>query len=155
LNRYDPPINISRITCTTCYSILTLRDYKPGAWVLYARVINQSTDDIFIKPRIVVFIRFIKSLGLGNWCYSAYKFRIIVITTQVLVAQNISVIFFHTTRYLSINNIYIIFTPVFFISTANSKQIMLNENRNLWTKQWTIVLCFYCYDQYKIIYMLD
>ena len=32
---------------------MTLRDYKPGAWVLYQRVIDQSKADIFIKPGIM------------------------------------------------------------------------------------------------------
>jgi len=32
---------------------VTLRDYKPGAWVLYARIIDQSKADIFIKPGII------------------------------------------------------------------------------------------------------
>jgi hypothetical protein len=32
---------------------VTLRDCKPGAWVLYQQVIDQSKADIFIKPGII------------------------------------------------------------------------------------------------------
>jgi hypothetical protein len=34
---------------------MTLRDYKPEAWVLYQRVIDQSKADNFIKPGIMPF----------------------------------------------------------------------------------------------------
>jgi hypothetical protein len=34
-------------------NIKTPRDYKPGAWVLYAQVTDQSKADIFIKPGIM------------------------------------------------------------------------------------------------------
>jgi hypothetical protein len=38
---------------------VTLRNNKPGGWILYARIIDQSKADIFIKPGIMLFIGFV------------------------------------------------------------------------------------------------
>jgi len=46
--------DIMSLTCiATSRPPATLRDYKPGTWVLYQRVIDQSKADIFIKPGII------------------------------------------------------------------------------------------------------
>jgi hypothetical protein len=41
---------------------VTLRSYKPGGWVLYEQVIDQSTTNIFIKSNKELRTKFFKKM---------------------------------------------------------------------------------------------
>ena len=63
-------------------SPVTLRIYKPDAWVLHTRIIDQSKADIFIKPRIMYLINSVSiltfNIPLFNFSLSTCCSRIII-----------------------------------------------------------------------------